>query len=83
VSNTKRLTPAECAVIISIDILSKAGTPTTPKKIADFLKEDVQTVRNILERLRKKSSYLFTSFLSRWFCEKKFIFSSKWQRKDT
>jgi len=53
-SNTKRLTPAECAVVISIDILSKAGTPTTPKEIADFLKEDVQTVRNILERLRKK-----------------------------
>ena len=52
--NTKRLTPAECVVVISIDILSKAGTPTTPKEIADFLKEDVQTVRNILERLRKK-----------------------------
>jgi len=50
----KKLTPAECAVVISIDILSKAGKPTTPKKIADFLKEDVQTVRNILERLRKK-----------------------------
>jgi predicted ArsR family transcriptional regulator len=50
----KKLTPAECAVVISIDILSKAGIPTTPKKIADFLKEDVQTVRNILERLRKK-----------------------------
>jgi len=53
-SNPKRLTPAECAVVISIDILSKAGTPTTPKEIADYLKEDVQTVRNILERLRKK-----------------------------
>ena len=52
--NTKRLTPAECAVVISIAILSKAGTPTTPKKIADYLKEDVQTVRNILERLRNK-----------------------------
>ena len=52
--NTKRLTPAECVVVISIDILSKAGTPTTPKEIADFLKEDVQTVRNILERLRNK-----------------------------
>jgi DNA-binding IscR family transcriptional regulator len=52
--NPKRLTPAECAVVVSIEILSKAGTPTTPKKIADFLKEDVQTVRNILERLRKK-----------------------------
>ena len=50
----KKLTPAECAVVISIDILSKAGKPTTPKEIADFLKEDVQTVRNILERLRKK-----------------------------
>ena len=33
---------------------TKAGKPTTPKEIADFLKEDVQTVRNILERLRKK-----------------------------
>gem|GEM_PF-1314161 len=54
VSNAKRLTPAECAVIITIAILSKAGTPTTPKKIADYLKEDVQTVRNILERLRNK-----------------------------
>jgi hypothetical protein len=54
VSNAKRLTPAECAVVITIAILSKAGTPTTPKKIADYLKEDVQTVRNILERLRNK-----------------------------
>jgi hypothetical protein len=36
VSTTKRLTPAGCAVVISIDILSKAGTPTTPKKITDF-----------------------------------------------
>ena len=53
-SNTKRLTPAECAVVICIAILSKAGTPTTPKEIADYLKEDVQTVRNILERLRNK-----------------------------
>jgi len=52
--NIKKLTPAECAVVISIDILSKAGKPTTPKEIADFLKEDIQTVRNILERLRKK-----------------------------
>jgi len=52
--NTKKLTPAECAVVISIAILSKAGTPTTPKEIADYLKEDVQTVRNILERLRNK-----------------------------
>jgi len=52
--NIKKLTPAECAVVISIDILSKAGKPTTPKEIADYLKEDIQTVRNILERLRKK-----------------------------
>ena len=52
--NIKKLTPAECAVVISIDILSKVGKPTTPKEIADFLKEDIQTVRNILERLRKK-----------------------------
>ena len=53
-SNPKRLTPAECAVVITIAILSKAGTPTTPKEIANYLKEDVQTVRNILERLRNK-----------------------------
>ncbi|QXJ32637.1 helix-turn-helix domain-containing protein [Saccharolobus shibatae] len=53
-SSIKKLTPAECAVVISVDILSKAGKPTTPKEIADFLKEDIQTVRNILERLRKK-----------------------------
>jgi DNA-binding MarR family transcriptional regulator len=52
--NIKKLTPAECAVITSIYILSKAGKPTTPKEIADFLKEDIQTVRKILERLRKK-----------------------------
>ena len=51
--NIKKLTPAECAVVISIDILSKAGKPTTPKEIADFLKEDIQTVRNILERLER------------------------------
>ena len=56
--NTKRLTLAECAVVISIAILSKAGTPTTPKEIADYLKEDVQTVRNILERLRNKGLVL-------------------------
>jgi len=58
VLNTKRLTLAECAVVISIAILSKAGTPTTPKEIADYLKEDVQTVRNILERLRNKGLVL-------------------------
>jgi ankyrin repeat protein len=58
VLSTKRLTLAECAVVISIAILSKAGTPTTPKEIADYLKEDVQTVRNILERLRNKGLVL-------------------------
>ncbi|BDC17561.1 hypothetical protein [Acidianus sp. HS-5] len=49
-----RLTPAECAVAVSVDILYKAGRPTTPRGIANFLREDVQTVRNTLERLRKK-----------------------------
>lgn len=53
-SRPSKLTPAECAVIVGMDILEKAGRLTTPREIADLLMEDVQTVRNILERLKKK-----------------------------
>jgi len=53
-SESARLTPAEIAVILALEILYKAGIPTTADNISKYLKERVQTTRNALGRLVKK-----------------------------
>jgi len=49
-----RLTPAEIAVILALEVLYKAGIPTTADNISKYLNERVQTTRNVLGRLVKK-----------------------------
>jgi len=53
-SESARLTPAEIAVILALEVLYKAGIPTTADNISKYLNEKVQTTRNVLGRLVKK-----------------------------
>jgi hypothetical protein len=53
-SESARLTPAEIAVILALEVLNRAGEPTTADMISKYLKERVQTTRNALGRLVKK-----------------------------
>jgi hypothetical protein len=53
-SGSARLTPAEIAVILALEVLYKAGKPTTADMISKYLNERVQTTRNVLGRLVKR-----------------------------
>jgi len=53
-SEPARLTPAEIAVILALEVLYRAGKPTTADMISKYLKERVQTTRNVLGRLVKR-----------------------------
>jgi len=53
-TKSARLTPAEIAVILALEVLYRAGEPTTADMISKYLNERVQTTRNALGRLVKK-----------------------------